>query len=199
MSDGSVTRWIAAAKSGDDAAAGGLWQRYFEKMVSLARARLREGNRRMSDEEDAALSAFDSFLRGAESGRFPRLTDRDDLWRLLVVLTTRKAIDHVNRERAQKRGGGNVADETSLASDDEDGVLAHALSREPTPDDAAEMVGECRRLMLKLGDPELRLLALLKMEGYTDEEAGARLGCARITVQRMLRLIRDLWQEESGE
>ena len=35
---------------------------------------------RLADEEDVALSAFDSFCRGAEQGRFPRLDDRDDLW-----------------------------------------------------------------------------------------------------------------------
>jgi hypothetical protein len=58
--------------------------------------------RGMADEEDVALSAFDSFCRGAEQGRFPQLSDRDDLWRLLFVITERKAIDLVNHEKAQK-------------------------------------------------------------------------------------------------
>ena len=34
------------------------------------------GRRRMSDEEDVVLSAFNSFYRGAAAGRFPRLEDR---------------------------------------------------------------------------------------------------------------------------
>ena len=83
-----------------------LWRRYFEALVRLARDRLRGAPRAMADEEDAALDAFDSFVRGAARGRYPRLDDRDDLWRLLVVITERKAIDQAQHERRQKRGGG---------------------------------------------------------------------------------------------
>jgi hypothetical protein len=45
-------------------------------MVGLARARLQGLPRRAADEEDVALSAFASFCRAAEAGRFPRLCDR---------------------------------------------------------------------------------------------------------------------------
>src|SRR6202034_1431934 len=97
--DGSVTRWIGDLKAGGAAAAQPLWERYFDRLVRLARNKLRARPRRaaVEDEEDAALSAFDSFCRGAARGRFPRLTDRDDLWRLLVVLTVRKALDQIQR------------------------------------------------------------------------------------------------------
>src|SRR5262245_15997347 len=94
MADGegrSVTAWIASLKAGNAEAAEALWRRYFEALVRLARARLRGTSRAVADEEDAALSAFDSFCRGAACGRYPRLDDRDDLWRLLVVITERKA------------------------------------------------------------------------------------------------------------
>ena len=59
----------------------------------------------MADEEDAALDAFNSFLAGVVRGRFPQLNDRDDLWRLLVVLTVRKAIGQRRDLTRQKRGG----------------------------------------------------------------------------------------------
>src|ERR1043165_1882401 len=85
--DGSITRWIGQLKAGDPVAAQLLWERYFRRLVGLARKKLDGAPRRMADEEDVALSAFDSFCRGAEHGRFPRLEDRDDLWRLLVVIT----------------------------------------------------------------------------------------------------------------
>ena len=62
--EGSITGWIAGMKAGDLAAAQPLWERYFARMVDLARARLRasgpRGRDAASDEEDAALSAFDS-------------------------------------------------------------------------------------------------------------------------------------------
>src|SRR4051794_18449637 len=98
--EGSVTRWIGDLKSGGDAAAQRLWERYFERLVHLARKKLRNDrrSRTVEDEEDAALSAFDSFCRGVDGGRFPSLTDRDDLWRLLVVLTVRKVLDQIERQ-----------------------------------------------------------------------------------------------------
>jgi DNA-directed RNA polymerase specialized sigma24 family protein len=44
--------------------------------------------------------------------------------------------------------------------------------------------------MQSLGDPQLQLVATLRMEGYTDAEIGQRLGCSRSTVQRRLEIIR---------
>src|SRR5262249_9759250 len=90
--EGSITARVGGPKAGDPDAAEALWRRYFARLVGLARARL-AATRRLgadADEEDAALSAFNSFCDGAARGRFPILGDRDDLWRLLVVLTSRK-------------------------------------------------------------------------------------------------------------
>src|SRR5262249_44003183 len=78
---------------------------YFRRLVGLARKKLRAAPRRAADEEDVALSAFDSFCRGAEQDRFPQLHDRLDLWQLLVLLTARKAVDLAQPERRQNRGG----------------------------------------------------------------------------------------------
>src|SRR5207249_6675395 len=63
--DSSVSAWIDRLKDGDPAAAQPLWERYFGRLVGLARDRLRGAARRAADEEDVALSAFDSFCRGA--------------------------------------------------------------------------------------------------------------------------------------
>src|SRR4051812_20120134 len=91
---GSVSRWLSDLKAGDHAAAQPLWDRYFDRLVRLARAKMKaaRGAAAVADEEDAALSAFDSFCAGADRGRFPQLADRDDLWRLLVVITARKVL-----------------------------------------------------------------------------------------------------------
>src|SRR5262249_47776007 len=60
-------------KEGDRAASQALWERYFRRLVGLARERLRGWPRAAADEADVTLSAFDSFCRAAEAGRFPRL------------------------------------------------------------------------------------------------------------------------------
>jgi DNA-directed RNA polymerase specialized sigma24 family protein len=193
---GSVSGWIEQARQGDDQAAGKLWQRYFHRLVSLARTALRSAPRRLADEEDVVLSAFDSFLRGAEQGRFPDLDDRDGLWRLLVVLTRRKAA-HLKRDETRlKRGGGAVLDQAALArADGEPTAFDWAVADDPTPAFAAQVAEECERLLRRLPDEGLRALAVWKMEGYTNEEIAARLGCCLSTVERRLQLIRRLWSE----
>src|SRR5262245_16840975 len=105
---GSVTHWLHQLGDGDAAAAQPLWERYFDRLVHLACQKLRGAPRCAADEEDVALSAFDSFCRGAARGRFPKLNDRHNLWALLVRITDCKAKDLVRHERAQKRGGDYV-------------------------------------------------------------------------------------------
>jgi DNA-directed RNA polymerase specialized sigma24 family protein len=200
-SEGSVTGWIDHLKAGDDIAAQRLWERYFHELVRLARARLRAKPRGAIDEEDIALSAFDSFCRGAGEGRFPRLDDRDSLWRLLVTITARKVVDQVELQCRKKRGGGRVRSESDLAgseSEAEEAGLNQAVGREPTPEFAAMMVDECRRLLAALGDESLRRIALLRMEGYSDEEIAARLDCSLRTVGRKVNLIRDVWMRKGA-
>jgi DNA-directed RNA polymerase specialized sigma24 family protein len=196
---GSVTHWIGALKAGDDEAAQRLWERYFDGLVRLARAKLGALPRGAADEEDAALSAFHSFCRGVARGRFPRLDDRHDLWRLLVTITARKAMDQAERLNRKKRGGGRVRNESAMAGEDSgawETGLEQIIGREPTPAFAAMVADECRRLLETLGDETLRRIALLRMEGYSDSEIAAQLKCGLRTVGRKLELIRKVWVRE---
>ena len=70
------------------------------------------------------------------------------------------------------------------------------LTREPTPEEAAELADECRRLLDSLQEPELRQIALWKVEGYTHEEIAARLDCVPRTIERKVSRIRLLWKHE---
>jgi DNA-directed RNA polymerase specialized sigma24 family protein len=195
---GSVTAWIEQLRAGNRAAAQQIWERYFSRLVGLARTKLRGLRRGAADEEDVALSAFDSFYRGAEQGRFPRLGDRHNLWELLVVITVRKAIDLRQRESRQKRGGGKVAGESALdgpLGPEEGGAgIEQVVGAEPTPELAAQVADEVRRLLGMLPKEEVRSVALLKLEGYTNAEVADRLGCAEATVERRLSLIRSVWK-----
>jgi DNA-directed RNA polymerase specialized sigma24 family protein len=190
-SNGSVTVWLGPLQAGDPAAVQHLWERYFDRMVGLARERLQSAPRRAADEEDVALSAFNSFCRAVQAGRFPRLDDRDSLWRLLMTLTARKACHLVRDETRLKRGG--AAGGPARPADE--ATLEQVLSREPDPQLAAEVAEQCEALLQRLGDGELRQIALWRMEGYTAEEIAGRLGCAARSVRRKLQLIRTLWED----
>jgi DNA-directed RNA polymerase specialized sigma24 family protein len=194
--DGSVTRWLGQLQAGEQAAVQQLWERYFRRLVGLARVKLRGGRRRAADEEDVALSAFDSFCRNAEAGRFPQLFDRHGLWRLLVVITARKAAHLLRDEGRQKRGGGVEFLRDGAGDADEASVLEKILSREPDPAFAAQVAEEYRALLGRLGNGELEAVALWRMEGYTVEEIAERLKCVPRSVKRKLRVIRGLWESE---
>lgn len=196
---GSVTIWIDALRAGDQEAARQLWRRYFESLVRLARSKLQSKARRAADEEDVALSAFDSFYAGLSQGRFPDLADRDELWRLLVTIAARKASDQNRWESRQKRGGGRVVHESDLVAGPElemDG-LAQIVGAEPSPEFAALVADECARRLQGLPDDSLRQVAVLKMQGYLNEEIATQLGCGLRTVARKLEVIRKAWLDEA--
>lgn len=181
--DGSITRWLNRLSSGDNDAAGPIWDRYFRRMVSLAAGRLPG---RKDDAEDVALSAFFQFCRAASDQRFAKLGSRDDLWHLLVVLTARKAVDWRKRLNAKKRGGTTFELVEDVAGPSNDPALA------------AVVTDEIRALFDKLDVEELREIARLKIEGYTNEEIATRLGCTLRTVFRRLALIRDIWESDTS-
>jgi DNA-directed RNA polymerase specialized sigma24 family protein len=193
---GSITRWLGPLQEGDPAAVQQLWERYFPRLVGLARVRLRSLSSRMADEEDVALSAFDSFCRNAEQGHFPQLTDRESLWRVLVVITARKAGRLRRDEGRQKRGGAATVMADAVEADADDRLLAQLFSREPTPDLAAQVAEEYQRLLSFLNRPGLIQVAQWRMEGYSVEEIAERLGCAPRSVKRKLQIIRASWEKE---
>ncbi len=194
----SVAQWIGQLKAGDPVAAQRLWERYYDRLVRLVRGKLHGVPRRTADEEDVALSAFDSFCQGAAAGRFPLLADRDNLWPLLVLIASRKVCDLAEYQRRQKRGGGRVRGESGLRGPGDGsavrGGLDHLAGEAPTPELVAQVAEEYTRLLDLLGDEQLRSVALWKMEGYTNEEIAGKLGCVLRTVERKLRTIRSIWE-----
>jgi DNA-directed RNA polymerase specialized sigma24 family protein len=186
--EGSVTHWLARLQAGDQEAARRLWERYFHRLVGLARHRL-SGSPFRSHEEDVALSAFASFCRGARESRFPHLAGRDNLWALLITLTSRKALDLMEHEGRQRRYAGPA-----------DPQVEDLLGREPDPALASQVGEEFQRLLNRLGDPVLQEIALWKLEGFTNKEIAAKLSRVRRThersVERKLQLIRERWHRE---
>jgi len=192
--DGSVTHWIRLLPGGDHQGAQPLWERYFSRLEALARTRLRGQSLAIGDAEDVALSAFHSLCRGLQRGHFPQLTDRDNLWRLLVVITARKASHLLRDEQCGKRGGTR-SEAQRIAHDS--AVLEATIGQEPTPEFSAQMCEELDRLLQGLKPHHLDQIALWKLEGYTHAEIAQRLGCAPRTIDRKMRLIRRLWEKES--
>lgn len=184
----SVTTWIHKLKEGNEDAAQQLWERYFQRLVKLARSRLGNTPKRVSDEEDVALSAFHSFCQAAGQDRFPQLDNRDDLWQILVMHTARKVVNQQRYQSRQKRGGS----ELHVNSEDE---LLNVIGNEPDPQFALEVAEQVELLLKCLKHEELRIIALRKLEGYTNEEIATELDYGESTIRRKMTLIRGSWEE----
>jgi DNA-directed RNA polymerase specialized sigma24 family protein len=199
--DDEVSAWIRRVQAGDDDAAQLIWNRYAAQIVEVARRSFGDASRRVSDEEDVAMLAFKSLLTGISTGRFPELDNRERLWRLLMVITTRKAAAVIEHDSRQKRGGGLVRGDSavgfSLDSSDRSQMAGFDQfpSEKPAPDLAALMADETHRLIMSLPDTTAQQIAVMKMEGHTHEEIADRLDCNVRTVERRLKQIRELWQK----
>jgi RNA polymerase sigma factor (sigma-70 family) len=196
--DTSITQWIDRLKAGDAAAARKLWELYYGRLVRLAYRKLRGAPKRAADEEDVVQEAFKSFCQGAQEGRFPLLHDRHDLWSLVVRITEHKAYDQLRAAGRKKRGSGKVRGESALdnrRSTDIEAGIGQVPGLEPEPAFAVAAADSVGRLLDMLNE-RLREVALLKLEGYTNQEIAERIGRAVPTVELRLRMIRATWQEE---
>lgn len=181
----SVSQWIHELKAGDDVAANQLWERYYRQLVQLAEKRLGTVSRRVMDGEDVVVEAFAALVKSVKNGRFPDLKDRDDLWALLITITSNKALDQIRYLQREKRGprtrGDSVMSDPALGAKD-----AHG----PTPEDAVELT-EFMKYFLDSLDEKYRAVFLLKLEGYTNVEIADMLPPSLATIERYLRLIRE--------
>jgi DNA-directed RNA polymerase specialized sigma24 family protein len=177
----------------DPQAAGEIWQRFFQRLLPLARARLRGLQDRTVDEEDLLVSVFDRFFRAAKEERFARLNDRDDLWQILLMLTDHKVAEQYRRSHAQKRGGGEVRRLDDIVEPGQE--LREMADAEPGPEFVAAFNDSLASALTRLNDEKTREVAMLKLEGHENREIADQLDVSLSSVERKLRVIREEWQE----
>ena len=198
MSDQSITLWIEALKVGNSQAAEELWEVYFNKLVGVARNRLHNAPKRIADEEDVAISVFRRLCDMAERSSFQPIQDRDDLWRFLLRVTANRVIDIKRKGMAEKRGGGRIRGESVFQGSDgeQKWTLDQHLSDDPTPEFLATLGEQQQRLMAALPEDRMRQIALWRMEGFSNEQIASKLDLTTRSVERKLKIIREIWSSE---
>ena len=197
MQSHSVTGWLHSLRDGDELAAQEIWNRFFQKLVTVAARQLRGGPSRVVDGEDVALDVLDSFCRRMEAGEFPNLKDRDELWRLLLAIAENKARNQIRHELAQKRGAGAIRGDSVFFARSEaanDGGFDRFAAIDPTPEDVTIMEETLSELMNQL-TAEQREIAIRKLQGYSNREISAHVSLSVATVERRLRQTRERWSD----
>lgn len=169
-----------------------IFDQYFDSLARYAEARLGRRNRRVADGEDVALSALGSFFDRYGETSVREIKSDDSLWPLIVTIVHRKALNQVRREAQLKRGGGDVRGDSVLSE-----VPVEADVRwDSTPDGVVESLEAVNLLLAEL-PPELAEIANRRLEGYTNAEIAALIGCSVATIERRLKLIRSVWTQAS--
>jgi DNA-directed RNA polymerase specialized sigma24 family protein/tRNA A-37 threonylcarbamoyl transferase component Bud32 len=161
----------------DEAAAEELFRRYAGRLTALARSRLSQALAARVDPEDVVQSAYRSFFLLARDEEV-LLRESGDLWRLLVRITLRKVYRSARRHRADCRSVGRERPWPEEAD-------ATALSREPTPAEAAALVDELRGVLMPLGAVQRRIVEM-RLQGHEVEAIAAEVGRSSRTVRRTL-------------
>lgn len=197
MDDNPVSLWIDELRQADELAARKVWEHFSARLHQAARRNLRAKTKRVYDEEDVVLSMFQSLCQGLVDGRFPDLHDRDSLWRLMLVISGRKIANRHRYDQRQRRDDRRTLTESVFSErqlDQGDQLGDGLLSREPTPEFVAELHETSERLFAAIDEPDLKEIAMLRVEGFNDSEIADRLNCSRRTVQRRLTMIRRIWE-----
>ena len=172
-------------KSGDQNAASLLFDRYVHQLMGLARSRLSERMKRRIEPEDVVNSAYRSFFRKAEAGRYG-LEKPGDLWRLLAAITVSKLRGQVEFHTAKKR---RVYSEESVGGDYAYSVHPEAVVDEPSPADAAALEEELRSAIERMDSMQSKILELA-LADYTADEIATEIQRSVRTVRRNLQQIR---------
>ena len=195
----SISKEIMGLKQNDQEAIRTLWNRYCDQLKRLARRKMRERPCGVADSEDIAASVFASLCRGVKAGRFPDLDNREDLWRILIALTRHKTVDLIRAETSQKKGGGKQATFSIFGANTSSAAGTGFVDKEVGPAEMALLDDQWNYLLSKLPDETFRQIARLKLELCTVPEIAERTSMAPRSIERKLRLIRQIWAPELKE
>jgi RNA polymerase sigma-70 factor (ECF subfamily) len=174
-------------KAATDSAAAEVDEQYRAKLCRLVEHELNRRFRGKEDPEDVVQSAFRTFWRRSARGEF-RIDSSADLWGLLGTITWHKMLKHVEELRAAKR---NPDREEHHEGDDVPG-------RAPTGEEAP-IAADLIESALAQPDESYVTVFNLRIQGHTEEEIAAKLGCTRARVRGRLERIRHQLRKVSGE
>ena len=184
--DDSFAHVMARLRSGEDAAAREVFERFAGRLVALARRRFNRLLAHKIDPEDVVQSAYKSFFIRHRAGKL-EVGGWEGLWNLLTLITLRKCADRAEYFLAARRDAAREA--TGPDGGDGPDAWLVALDRQPRPDEAAILAETVEHLFRDLSVHECPILEL-SLQGYTAPEISDRLGRAERSVRRLREHIR---------
>jgi RNA polymerase sigma factor (sigma-70 family) len=186
---GSVTHLIRELKAGNQSALSKLWDRYFPNITRRAQHYFGKNSRVVRDEEDIALSVMGMLH---QKGNLRNVNDRDELVRLLYVMTHNKVASERRVQKSRSRGNGKVSLFSELDRTAQN-YIANFASVQADPRVRSHLEDQFQALMDILPDERCREIVKLRLAGRSLDEIAKILKVVDRTVQRKMKLIQDLW------
>lgn len=199
---GDLKGCLERVRSGDVYAISQLYDRYLERSVRLAKSRLKVGEGRLIDDEQAAMSALESLIVRVRGGSYADIEDHLALWNLLARIILRKLSKYRRNVYGPTRSPVlPILPVNDLTGDDSGEVYRPVVDQEPSPIAAAMAKETLEQVLEQLAQSEARSVLLLRLEGYSDGEIAEQLGRSRNWVRRRItdvrRVAKSLLRDES--
>lgn len=183
-----VDRVLADLSAGDGGSFGDLFDAYAHRLAGVVRRRLGWKLVRKIDPDDVVQSVFQSFVK-LRRRRDVACDDPQALWALLALIAKRKCcrkVAYFTAGRRDVRAEESIAAGFDSASEADARRLVEALSREPDPQEAAEVSETIRALLEGLDDRD-RTIVRFALEGMQIAEISREVQRSERTVQRVLK------------
>ncbi len=182
---GTVTAWLNLLRDGDDAATEKIWNYFFPSLQTKIASSCR--GLRICDEEDIAITAFYRLVEVMQKEDRYSVTDREEFWRLLLIISKNAVNDWRKYDSATCRGGkvNEVPlDQVSIPINDH---------RKTTDRNESSLLSQFAEMAERMQRPEFIELIQLKQSGLNNQKIAARMGLSLRTIQYIIRDIKIAW------
>jgi RNA polymerase sigma-70 factor, ECF subfamily len=178
MSDLTDKSLMRRLKEGSEDAATALYLRYAQRLQQLTDAQVSPGMAVRVDPEGVVQSVFRTFFRRTASGQY-EVAEKEDLWKLLLVMALNKIRSAGSFHRAAKRDLKKTQALPGQIDDSADGNETALTILKLT---VAEVVGDLPE--------DQREIVWLRIEGHEVAEIAEKTGRAKRSVERILQTFR---------
>jgi RNA polymerase sigma-70 factor (ECF subfamily) len=183
--DRSVDSFVRSLRAGDPGATKEVFDLYVDRLVAMARKRISLRLAGRIDPEDIVQSVFRTFFHRAKQGQF-QFSAEDDICRILARITVHKTLRQVAHHQAGKRDAGRDAG----GGDESQDLVVNLLSKEPSPDEAMQLLDQMQFFLARLADEDRKILEL-RMLGFSTLEISKKLDITDRKIRRRMEIIRD--------
>ena len=182
--DRTVDSFVKSLRAGDPSVTKEVFDQYVDRLVGMARKRISMRLASRIDAEDIVQSVFRTFFHRAKQGQF-EFNAEDDVCRMLARITVHKTLRQVAHHQAGKRNASRDAG----SGDDSQDLVVNLLSKEPSPDEATQLLDQMEVFLASLR-PEERQILEHRMQGYSTLEISKKLDITDRKIRRLMERIR---------